>query len=142
VAGGALLTTPEIAPSLRPGMHAATFGGNPLAARAGIATLEMIEQEGLLEHAKQLGELFRRRLEALKSHCDLIRDVRVVGVMIGVELAIDGAWVVEECLQRKLLVNCTHGTVIRLLPSMNLPLAQAEEGLDILCHVLQNPPKI
>ncbi|MFO0900193.1 MAG: aspartate aminotransferase family protein [Pirellulales bacterium] len=141
VAGGALLTTPEIAPSLRPGMHAATFGGNPLAARAGIATLEMIEQEGLLEHAKQLGELFRKRLEALKSHCDLIRDVRVVGVMIGVELAIDGAWVVEECLKRKLLVNCTHGTVIRLLPAMNLPLAQAEEGLDILCHVLQNPPK-
>jgi predicted acetylornithine/succinylornithine family transaminase len=141
VAGGALLTKPEIAPSLRPGMHAATFGGNPLAARAGIATLEMIEQEGLLEHAKQLGELFRKRLEALKSRCDLIRDVRAVGVMIGAELAIDGAWVVEECLKRKLLVNCTHGTVIRLLPAMNLTLAQAEEGLDILCEVLQNPPK-
>jgi len=141
VAGGALLTKPEIAPSLRPGMHAATFGGNPLAARAGIATLEMIEQEGLLEHAKQLGELFRKRLEALKERCDLIRDVRAVGVMIGAELAIDGAWVVEECLKRKLLVNCTHGTVIRLLPAMNLTLAQAEEGLDILCEVLQNPPK-
>jgi acetylornithine/succinyldiaminopimelate/putrescine aminotransferase len=121
-------------------MHAATFGGNPLAARAGIATLEMIEQEGLLEHAKQLGALFRKRLEALESRCDLIRDVRAVGVMIGVELAIDGAWVVEECLKRRLLVNCTHGTVIRLLPAMNLPLSQAEEGLDILCDVLQNPP--
>ena len=59
IAGGALLTTPEIAPSLRPGMHAATFGGNPIAARAGIATIEMIEQENLLEHARQLGDVFR-----------------------------------------------------------------------------------
>ena len=63
VAGGALLTTAEIAPSLRPGMHAATFGGNPIAARAGIATIEMIEHEGLLENAKQLGEVFRERLD-------------------------------------------------------------------------------
>jgi acetylornithine/succinyldiaminopimelate/putrescine aminotransferase len=55
IAGGALLTTAEIAPSLRPGMHAATFGGNPIAARAGIAALEMIEQENLLAHAKRLG---------------------------------------------------------------------------------------
>src|SRR6201999_1549801 len=65
VAGGALLTTPEIAPSLRPGMHAATFGGNSLAARAGIAAIEMIEQENLLEHSRRLGELFRERLTAL-----------------------------------------------------------------------------
>ncbi len=55
IAGGALLTTAEIAPSLRPGMHAATFGGNPIAARAGIATIEMIENENLLEHAAAAG---------------------------------------------------------------------------------------
>ena len=67
IAGGALLATPEIAPSLRPGMHAATFGGNPIAARAGIATIEMIEQEGLLEHAQQLGDVFRERLTALQK---------------------------------------------------------------------------
>ncbi len=67
IAGGALLTTAEIAPSLRPGMHAATFGGNPIAARAGIAAIEMIEQENLLEHARRLGEVFRQRLTALAS---------------------------------------------------------------------------
>ena len=64
IAGAALLTTAEIAPSLRPGMHAATFGGNPIAARAGIATLETIEEEGLLDRATQLGERFRQRLAA------------------------------------------------------------------------------
>jgi predicted acetylornithine/succinylornithine family transaminase len=141
IAGGALLAKREIAPSLRPGMHAATFGGNPIAARAGIATLEAIEQDSLLAHAKRLGELFRRRLDTLKEDCDLVREVRVAGVMIGIELAMEGAAVVKECLQRKLLVNCTSGTVIRLLPAMNLTEEQAEEGLDILCDVIANLPR-
>jgi predicted acetylornithine/succinylornithine family transaminase len=141
IAGGALLTRPEIAPSLRPGMHAATFGGNPIAARAGIATLEAIEQDGLLDNAKALGELFRRRFSALKQECDVIREVRVAGVMIGLELAVEGAGVVKDCLARKLLINCTHGTVIRLLPAMNLSEEQAEEGCDILAEVIRNLPR-
>ena len=141
IAGGALLAKPEIAPSLRPGMHAATFGGNPIAARAGIATLEMIEQEGLLESAKHLGEIFRSRFTALQEECDIIREVRVCGVMIGLELAVDGTSVVKECLARKLLVNCTHGTVIRLLPAMNLTEEQALEGCDILADVIRNLPR-
>jgi acetylornithine/succinyldiaminopimelate/putrescine aminotransferase len=137
VAGGALLTTPEIAPSLRPGMHAATFGGNPIAARAGIAAIEMIEQDKLLAHTKRLAEVFRARLTELKSECDLVRDVRVLGVMIGLELSIDGTPVVEGCMQRKLLVNCTHGTVIRLLPAMNLTEQQVHDGCDILAAVVK-----
>lgn len=141
VAGGALLTSPEIAPSLRPGMHAATFGGNPLAARAGVATLEMIEDEHLLEHAQQLGQVFRQRLEELRAKCDLIRDVRVLGVMVGVELTVEGAPAVKAALERKLLINCTQGTVIRLLPAMNLSVQQAHEGLDILADVLQSFPR-
>ena len=138
IAGGALLAKPEVAPSLRPGMHAATFGGNPIAARAGIATLETIDGEGLLDNAKQLGELFRRRLLALQEECDVIRDVRVAGVMIGIELAVEGATVVKDCLDRRLLVNCTHNTVIRLLPAMNLTEEQAEEGCDILAGAIKN----
>jgi acetylornithine/N-succinyldiaminopimelate aminotransferase len=137
VAGGALLTTAEIAPSLRPGMHAATFGGNPIAARAGIAALEMIENEGLLEHAQQLGDVFRERLLALQQECDLIREVRVVGVMIGIELSIEGAPLVKSCLERRLLVNCTNNVVLRLLPAMNLTVEQAHEGLDILADVIK-----
>jgi predicted acetylornithine/succinylornithine family transaminase len=136
VAGGALLTTPEIAPSLRPGMHAATFGGNPLAARAGIATLEMIEQENLLEQATRLGELFRQRLTELAAQCDLIADVRVMGLMIGVELKILGAPVVQACLDRKLLINCTQGNVLRLLPAMTLTEEQVHQGCDILTQAV------
>ena len=141
IAGGALIAKREIAPALRPGMHAATFGGNPIAARAGIATLETIEEEGLLESAKQLGAIFQRRMSKLQQQCDLIKEVRVAGVMIGVELTIDGSPAVAKCLERKLLINCTQGTTIRLLPAMNLPEEQAEEGCDILADVLLNLPR-
>jgi acetylornithine/N-succinyldiaminopimelate aminotransferase len=137
IAGGALLTTAEIAPSLRPGMHAATFGGNPIAARAGIAAIEMIEQENLLQHAQKLGDIFRRRLVELQAKCDLVREVRVLGMMIGVELSIDGTPVVQGCMDRRLLVNCTHNTVLRLLPAMNLSEQQAHDGCDILSEVLR-----
>ncbi|QDU28185.1 Acetylornithine aminotransferase [Anatilimnocola aggregata] len=141
IAGGALIAKREIAPALRPGMHAATFGGNPIAARAGIATFETIEEENLLDNAKQLGELFRRRLTKLQQQCDLIKEVRVAGVMIGVELSVDGNPAVQACLERKLLINCTQGKTIRLLPAMNLPEEQAEEGCDILADVLQKLPR-
>jgi acetylornithine/N-succinyldiaminopimelate aminotransferase len=137
IAGGALLTTAAIAPSLRPGMHAATFGGNPIAARAGVAALEMIDDENLLEHTRKLGALFRSRLTALAAECPLVKEVRVVGVMIGVELTVDGTAVVERCMERGLLVNCTHNTVIRLLPAMNLTEQQLHQGCDILGEVLK-----
>ena len=129
VAGGAMLTTKEIAPSLRPGMHAATFGGNPIAARAGIATIEMIEEHNLLARAKELGTLFQTRLEALRDECELVTDVRVLGLMIGVELAIEGGPVVKGCMDRGLLINCTQGNVLRLLPAMVLSNEEANRRL-------------
>ena len=122
-------------------MHAATFGGNPIAARAGIATLDTIEHDGLLENAKELGKLFKNRFDALAKECDIVREVRVAGVMVGIELAVDGTPVVKECLAKRLLVNCTHGTVIRLLPAMNLTEEQAEEGCSILADVIRKLPR-
>jgi len=136
LAGGAMLTKPEIAPSLRPGMHAATFGGNPIAAVAGLATIETIDRENLLEAAKRLGEIFRERLTELKQKCELVREVRVCGLMIGIELAIGGAEIVRACMDRRLLVNCTQGTVIRLLPAMTLTEAEAHQGCDVLGEVI------
>ena len=137
IAGGAMLTTAQIAPSLRPGMHAATFGGNPIAARAGVATLETIDRENLLQRVAELSELFKARLVALAGECPLIREVRVLGLMIGVELSIEGGPAVKACMERRLLVNCTQGTVIRLLPAMTLTDEQAHEGCDVLAEVLK-----
>jgi predicted acetylornithine/succinylornithine family transaminase len=137
ISGAAMLARPDVASSLRPGMHAATFGGNPIAASAGIATLEMIEQDNLLSRARQLGELFQSRFDQLQSECDIIREVRVLGLMIGIELNVDGTDVLRECMNQKLLINCTQGTVIRLLPAMTLTDEQAEQGCDILASVLR-----
>jgi predicted acetylornithine/succinylornithine family transaminase len=137
LAGAAMLVKPELAGSLKPGMHAATFGGNPLAAAAAVAAIEMIEREKLLEKAGRLGKIFRERLTKLQGECGIIREVRGVGLMIGVELAVEGARAVEECLRRGLLINCTHKTVIRLLPAMTLEESQVHEGCDILAEVLK-----
>jgi predicted acetylornithine/succinylornithine family transaminase len=140
VACGGMLARPEFAARLKPGTHAATFGGNPLACRAALATIETIEEDGLLERAGQIGAAFRARFEALKARCPLIQEVRVKGAMIGVELTAEGAWVVEGCLKRGLLINCTHGTVLRLLPALTLTDQELAEGCDILEEVLLTHP--
>jgi acetylornithine/N-succinyldiaminopimelate aminotransferase len=136
IAGGAMLTTVELAKHLRPGMHASTFGGNPVAAAAGIAAIEMIEQQGLLDHVDRVAAVFRERLLAFRSTCDVVRDVRVLGMMVGVELSIDAAPVVQACLERNLLVNATQGRVIRLLPAMNISESEVNEGCDRLCEAI------
>jgi acetylornithine/succinyldiaminopimelate/putrescine aminotransferase len=132
IALGGLIAKPEVAEKLVPGTHAATFGGNPIACRAALATIDTIAADGLLEHASELERRFRERFESLQSRCPLIREVRAKGAMIGIELTMPGADVVKRCLERRLLVNCTHQTVIRLLPALNLPDGLFDEGCAIL----------
>lgn len=136
VACGALVAKPQVAEKLKPGMHASTFGGNPLACRAALATIETIERDGLLKRAEVIGERFRQRLETLPSRCPAIKEIRVKGAMIGVELSIDGTPLVNQCLERRLLINCTHGSVLRLLPALTITDAQLDEGCGILEEVL------
>jgi acetylornithine/N-succinyldiaminopimelate aminotransferase len=136
VALGGMLAKPDVAERLKPGTHAATFGGNPIACRAALATIETIDADRLLDRAIHVGERFRARFEAMKSRCPHIQEIRVKGAMIGVQLMTDGAGVVAECLRRKLLINCTHQTVIRLLPALNIPDGLIDEGCGILEEVL------
>lgn len=132
LACGALVARPQFAEKLKPGTHAATFGGNPIACRAALAAIETIEADGLLARAERIGVRFRDRLEALRGRCPLLQEIRTQGAMIGIELSVDGAPIVNQCLQRRLLINCTHGTVLRLLPALTLTDAQLDEGCGIL----------
>ncbi len=141
LAGGALVARPEVAEKLRPGTHAATFGGNPIACVAALAYIQTVEEDHLLARAAAIGEAFRRRFEALEARCPLIADVRVKGCMIGIELGVDGAPVVKAAMDRRLLVNCTHTTVLRLLPALNLTDAELEEGCNILEEVILASPQ-
>jgi len=132
IAVGALIATSEVAQHLKPGTHAATFGGNPIACRAALATIETIENDDLLPQVRSLEALFTARLNSLKARCPLIKQARVKGVMVGIELTVDGTDIVKKCIEKRLLVNCTHQTVIRLLPAMNLREDEFNEGMTIL----------
>lgn len=132
IAGGALVVKPEIASSLRPGMHASTFGGNPISAAAGIAMLETIEADGLLEAANENADRFADHLGELSERCQSVREVRQAGLMIGIELEFEGAEVVARCLEQGLLINCTQGNTLRLLPAMNIAGDQIDRGMQIL----------
>lgn len=138
VAAGVMMAKTEIAASLKPGMHASTFGGNPLACRAGIATVETIEQDGLLARGEAIGERFRSHFEVIKDERpSLVREIRILGTMIGLDLTVDASAVVATCLERRLLINATHGHVIRLLPALTITDAQIDEGCAVLLDVLR-----
>ena len=132
IAGGAMLARRELAASLRPGTHASTFGGNPIAAAAGIAMIETIEADGLLENSSPRINRFADHLQQLADRCSHIGQIRQAGLMIGIELNFDGAPVVARCLEQGLLINCTQGNVLRLLPALNIELDQIDRAMDIL----------
>ena len=137
MACGAIVATDKVAPSLRPGMHASTFGGNPLACVAGVATVETIECEGLLDNCREMSALFLSRLKALQEEMPIIGEIRTQGLMIGVDLTISALPAVGKCMERGLLINATHDTVVRLLPALNISPEQVEEGCDILGEALR-----
>jgi len=132
VAMGAIEARPDIADRIVPGLHASTFGGNPLACAAAIAVFEAIEQEGLLENARAMGKHLRDGLRALGDETGLVKEIRGRGLMVGAELTVPGAPIVRTCQENGLLINCTHDTVLRFLPSMTVTAAELDEGLAIL----------
>jgi len=133
---GAMIAKRAVADLLTPGTHAATFGGSPLACACGLAVFEAIEKQGLLERVTHLGRVMLDRLQALKARCPIIREVRGRGFMIGIELAVDGRPIVEQCRAKRVLINCTQERVLRLLPAMTITRAQLDRGLDVLEAVL------
>jgi len=138
IAAGVMIARPNVAEVFKPGMHASTFGGNPIACRAGIATIETIEEDGLLERGKAIGARFRSQFEALRQELpEKIRDIRVLGVMIGLDLTFDASDAVAQCLSRRLLINATHGHVVRLLPALTISDDQIDQGCAILADVLR-----
>jgi acetylornithine/succinyldiaminopimelate/putrescine aminotransferase len=138
IAAGVMMARPDVAEVLKPGMHAATFGGNPIACRAGVATIETIEEDALLARGHVVGARFREQFEALRAELpSLFRDIRIRGVMIGLDLTFHAADVVPRCMERRLLVNVTHEHVVRLLPALSIADDEIDEGCAILADVLR-----
>ncbi len=137
VACGVVIARHEYSGSLKPGMHASTFGGNPLAMAAGLATVETIEEDGLLENCQVMSDRFAGRLEALRDELPIIRELRIQGMMIGVDLSIPATPAVGKCMERGVLVNATHDTVLRLLPALNITAEDVDAGCDVIAEVLR-----
>ena len=137
VACGAIVATEEVAPSLRPGMHASTFGGNALAMVAGLATGQTIEEENLLENAQQMSERFRDHFEQLAEELPIISEIRTKGMMIGVQLTIPSTPAVAACMDRGVLINATQDTVVRLLPAVNVGEEEVDSGFEVIAEVLR-----
>lgn len=135
VAIGAMLATDKVASSFQPGSHASTFGGNPLACKAAIATIETILEDGfILDNCSRMGDYFINRLNQLKDHYpEKIIDIRGKGLIIGLELIRDGSPVVKACFDKGILINCTAGNVLRFVP----PLIIEKRDIDYLIDTLE-----
>lgn len=124
---------------LTPGTHASTYGGNPLVSAAALAVFKAIEKEKLLKNAQRMGEYLKEKLEALKKKYSLIKEVRGIGLMVGMELDRPGAEIVNQARANGLLINCTQDRVLRIMPAMTVTKRMIDQAIEILDDVFQKP---
>ncbi|MFZ5800528.1 MAG: aspartate aminotransferase family protein [Candidatus Omnitrophota bacterium] len=129
---GAMVVRKDIADILQPGTHASTFGGSPLVCKAALAVLRAVDKEKLLSKAQKAGEYLYQRLLVLKERHKSIVEIRGKGLMWGVELSVPGKAVFEKCLEKGMIINCTHDTVLRLMPALNVTKKQVDKAMAIL----------
>ncbi len=134
---GAVLASEKVGSSIDWGDHGTTFGGNPLVCAAALATLEVIKNENLLENATQKGEWLKSKIEAIKKEYPEIKEVRGLGLMIGIELKIDSKPIVYKMMKHKVLANATAGNVIRLVPPLNISMEDLEKVLNVLLKSIE-----
>jgi acetylornithine/N-succinyldiaminopimelate aminotransferase len=132
---GAILMSERIAQAISPGDHGTTYGGNLLACRAALFFLEQLMDHGLLDHVNSVGRLFERRLRTLALKHPVIVETRGVGLMQGLQLAIDAGPIVDTAREHGLLVNRTNEKVVRMLPPLTIDAADIDKAVDILDEV-------
>jgi len=134
---GCMVVRKEFSDILKPGEHASTFGGGPLVCSSALAVLRAIQKEKLFTHTQEMGKYLKARLEKLKEiFPSLIKEIRGMGLMWGVELNQDANIVAQKCFEKGLLINCTQGSVLRIMPALNISKKELDLGVDILKSVL------
>jgi acetylornithine/N-succinyldiaminopimelate aminotransferase len=135
---GALLVNEEAARGFVPGTHASTFGGGPVVTAAALAALEILAQPDFLEEVTAKGEYFKNGLRQLQARYNFIKEVRGLGLIIGVEIDGDGVPLVEACRKKGALINCTQGNVLRFLPPLIISREEIDRMLSILDEVFKS----
>jgi acetylornithine aminotransferase len=137
---GAVVAGPKAAHIFAPGNHGTTFGGNPLAMRAGVETIRIMERDGVLANAEKVGAHLKAGLDAaLKSEVanGSVTEIRGQGLMLGIELSKPCSALTQQCADNGLLISVTADNVVRLVPSLILTTAEADEIISILCPLIQ-----
>ncbi|UCH28367.1 MAG: aminotransferase class III-fold pyridoxal phosphate-dependent enzyme, partial [Myxococcales bacterium] len=140
---GAMAVTDKLAGGLPPGSHASTFGGNPLACAAGLAVLHIIDEEGLIENAREQGEYLADKLSEIDDRLETTAGTRGLGLLQGLVLRddVDPGATIAAIHHAGLLLTLAGGNVIRVSPSLNVTRAELDEGLAILERVLDDAPR-
>jgi predicted acetylornithine/succinylornithine family transaminase len=132
---GVVAANEKAASTIRAGMHGSTFGGGALACRVALEFFDILEE--LLPQIRARSEQFRARLNALANKCEFIKEVRVHGLMIGIELRMPGKQLVLDAMEKGLLMNCTHDVVLRMLPPYTITETEVDRSAKILDRVLK-----
>ena len=133
---GGILATEEVASAFVPGDHGTTFGGGPLVCAAANAVLDVIYEEDLLANSKEVGQYLKEELEKLQEKHDIIKEVRGCGLMVGIELTTPGAEYVDKLREKGFLINCTAGSVLRLVPPLIIKKEEIDEFVKALDETL------
>ena len=136
---GAFIVTDKVAAAFKPGDHGTTFGGNPLACAAANVVLDTVPQEDFLKNVQAVGKYFKDKLQELaKKYPKFIMDVRGEGLILGAELknADHGRDIVNDCLAKGLIINCTAGKVLRFIPPLIITTAQIDEAFAVMDEVI------
>ncbi|MDD5130248.1 MAG: aspartate aminotransferase family protein [Candidatus Omnitrophica bacterium] len=134
---GAMIAKKELSDILAPGMHASTFGGGPVVCRAALGALNAMQKEKILHNCQNMGKYLFEKLTFLKNSCPVVKEIRGIGLMYGLELNVEGKQIVQEAASRGLLINCTHDNVLRLMPALNVAKKEIDKAISILKGVLK-----
>lgn len=133
---GAMLAGEEVSATFQPGDHASTFGGNPLVCAAALAAMEEMLLGGVVENAAATGAYMYDKLIDLAGKYDFVKEVRGLGLLLGMELAVEGKDIVDRCREKGLLINCVNGNVLRFTPPLTITSKDVDQALELLDEVM------
>lgn len=133
---GAMLAADDVAGTFQPGDHASTFGGNPLACAAALAAMEELLLGGVIKNAAAVGAYMQDKLKDLAKKYNYVTEVRGLGLLLGVELTVEGKGIVDGCQEKALLINCVNGNVLRFIPPLTITRQDVDRAMGILETVM------
>lgn len=133
---GVMVVKNTFAKYLKPGMHASTFGGSPIVCAAALGVFNAIKKQNLLSNVDRMSKYLASELKKMQRKYNIIKNIKQKGLMIGIELSMDGKAIVKNCLKNGLLINCTQGNILRIMPALDVSRSEIDRAINILKKVI------